>query len=125
MALATLRLDGVSHVHFAKRMREHGAGVRRGGFQFDLMIARHVAGCYQALGNCRSCEREYLPTGCKIPPSAVATEYECRMPVGHLRLLKGGDLTIPRRNLKSGIIALDLIPVGQSKFTHGFVEFIT
>ena len=43
VALATLRLDGVSHVHFAKRMREHGAGVRRGGFQFDLMIARHVA----------------------------------------------------------------------------------
>ena len=97
-------------------MRERGAGVRRGGFQFDLMIARHVAGCYQALGNCRSCE--------KYPLRLFATEYESRMPVGS-GTLKGGDLAIPRCNLKSGIIALDLIGVGQSKFTHGFVEFIT
>jgi hypothetical protein len=42
-----------------------------------------------------------------------------------IRLLNDGDIALPRCGLKSGIVPFNLICVGQRKFTHGFVKFIT
>ena len=39
-------------------------------------------------------------------------------------LLNGGDLTFPCCSLQAGIITLNLVCVGQRKFTHGFIKFV-
>jgi len=39
-------------------------------------------------------------------------------------LLNGENLTLPCCGLQVGIITLNLVSVGQRKFTHGFIKFI-
>ena len=98
----------------------HSSGRHQGGIA-DSRLPLSVLGHERTLHEVRMMSA--------LPPKAdigIQPRNVCFVPKADIAslLLNGGDLTFPCCSLQAGIITLNLVCVGQRKFTHGFIKFV-